>query len=110
MAIYALNLFNVKSEEEYRAYAGGAEAALKRHGGRPLLFGRLSRPAVGDIAPRQVMMVVEWESMEGINGYIHDPKLAEVHPHRDRGVSDFVWHLFDKVEDIGDALAKGETR
>ena len=29
-----------------------------------------------------------------------DPKLVDLHPHRINGTSDYVWHLFDKLEDL----------
>lgn len=109
MSIYALNLFNVADEAEYLAYAAEAERGIARHGGRVRLLGRLNRAPVGDMSPRQVLMIVEWESMSGIAAYVNDPDLTRAHAHRDQGVSDFVWHLFDRVEDIGQALASVGT-
>lgn len=104
MSIYALNLFNLKDPEEYLTYTKKAEAAVAKHGGKPVLFGQLSSTPVGDIKPRQVMMIVEWESKQGIHDYIHDPELEHVHVHRDNGVDDFVWHLFERLEDLGPVL------
>jgi hypothetical protein len=26
--------------------------------------------------------------------------IADLHPHREKGASDYVWHLFDKLEDL----------
>lgn len=105
MSIYALNLFNVEDQAAYLAYAERAEKALQKYGGKPIVLGRLNRSPVGDIAPRQVLMIVEWESLAGIAGYVNDPDLTDAHRDRDRGVRDFVWHLFDRVDDIALALA-----
>ena len=30
----------------------------------------------------------------------NDPALADLHPHREDGTEDYVWHLFDKLEDL----------
>ena len=46
------------------------------------------------------MILVEWESKEAFDGYCRDPKLADLHPHRINGTRDYVWHLFDKLEDL----------
>lgn len=100
MSIYALNLFNVKDKSEYLAYAKGAEKAIAKYGGKVVALGDLSSTPVGDIAPRRVMMLVEWENKAGIKGYINDPELADLHPHRDKGLDDFVWHLFERIEDL----------
>ncbi len=100
MSIYALNLFNVKDKAEYLAYAKGAETAIKKYGGKVIALGDLSSAPVGDILPRQVMMLVEWEDKKGIKGYIEDPNLAALHPHREKGVDNFVWHLFERLEDL----------
>ncbi len=29
-----------------------------------------------------------------------DPALADLHPHRERGTSAYVWHLFDRLDDL----------
>lgn len=104
MSIYALNLFNVKDKAEYLAYAKGAEKAIAKYGGKVIALGNLNSSPVGDIEPRQVMMLVEWEDKAGIKGYINDPELADLHPRRENGVNDFVWHLFEKLEDLRSIL------
>ena len=30
----------------------------------------------------------------------NDPKIADLHPHREKGARDYIWHLFDKLEDL----------
>lgn len=39
-----------------------------------------------------------------LQGYIHDPETAQLHPHREKGLKDFVWHLFDRMEDLEPVL------
>jgi len=41
-----------------------------------------------------------WESKEAFDSYCNDPKIADLHPHREKGAADYVWHLFDKLEDL----------
>jgi len=26
--------------------------------------------------------------------------IADLHPHREKGAGDYIWHLFDKLEDL----------
>ena len=56
--------------------------------------------ASGGIKPRAVLILVEGASKEAFDGYCSDPKIADLHPHREKGASDYVWHLFDKLEDL----------
>jgi hypothetical protein len=46
------------------------------------------------------MIVVEWESKAAFDGYCGDPALADLHPHRENGTNGYVWHLFDRLEDL----------
>jgi len=39
-------------------------------------------------------------SKEAFDSYCNDPKLADLHPHRVKGAGDYIWHLFDKLEDL----------
>lgn len=100
MAIYALNLFNLKSADEYKKYAREAQLGLERHGGKVVAVGDLVSSPQGDIKPRRVMMLVEWESKRAIRNYLEDPELAHIHQHREDGQEDFVWHLFEKLDDL----------
>ncbi len=47
-----------------------------------------------------MLIVVEWESVEAFNSYVNDPALADLHPHREKGGGDYVWHLFDRIDDL----------
>jgi len=99
-AVYALNLFNVSNRDEYLAYSRSSAKEVQAHGGRVVALGKFREAAVGGIEPRTVMIVVEWASKEAFESYRDDPKLADLHPHRVNGTSDYIWHLFDKLEDL----------
>ena len=102
--VYALNLFNVASKEEYIAYSRRSAKEVQAHGGKVVALGKFRESATGDIAPRQVMILVEWESKAAFESYRDDPKLADLHPHRVNGTKDYIWHLFDKLEDLRPVL------
>lgn len=51
-----------------------------------------------------MMILVEWSSKEAFEGYRNDPNLAELHPHRVNGSKNYIWHLFDKLEDLRSVL------
>lgn len=98
--VYALNLFNVANRDEYIAYSRRSAKEVQAHGGRVVALGKFRESATGDIAPREVMILVEWESKAAFESYRDDPKLADLHPHRVNGTKDYIWHLFDKLEDL----------
>lgn len=98
--VYALNLFNVSNKDEYLSYSRRSAMEVKAHGGRVVALGKFRKTAAGDVAPRNVLIVVEWDSMEAFEDYCNDPELADLHPHRVNGTSNYIWHLFDKIEDL----------
>jgi len=98
--VYALNLFNVADRDEYMAYSRRSAKEVQAHGGRVVALGKFRESAKGDIKPRNVMILVEWASREAFQSYRDDPKIADLHPHREKGATDYVWHLFDKLEDL----------
>jgi uncharacterized protein (DUF1330 family) len=98
--VYALNLFNIADRDAYMAYSRRSYKEVVAHGGKVLALGKFREAVVGDIAPRTAMIVVEWASKEAFDGYRNDPKLADLHPHREKGGGDYVWHLFDKLDDL----------
>lgn len=100
MSVYALNLFNVADRDEYRAYSRRSAAEVEAHGGRVVALGRFRRKVTGDIPPRQVLILVEWESEAAFESYRSDPALADLHPHREKGASEYIWHLFDRLDDL----------
>lgn len=106
--VYALNLFDVASKDEYLAYSRRSAAEVKAHGGRVIALGKFQEAIVGDIAPRNVLILVEWTSRQAFDSYCNDPALADLHPHRVNGTDSYIWHLFDKLEDLKPIL-KGEA-
>ncbi|OBJ50139.1 DUF1330 domain-containing protein [Mycobacterium sp. 1423905.2] len=106
MTVYALNLFDVADPDEYLQYAREAPRQVAAHGGRVVALGQFREAVTGDIAPRQVMILVEWESKEAFDSYRDDPQLADLHPHRERGSSNYVWHLLDRLDDLRPVLGR----
>ena len=100
MKVYALNLFNVADKAEYLEYSKRSAQEVQAHGGRVIALGKFREAAAGVIEPRQVMILVEWESRAAFDSYRNDPKLADLHPHRVNGTSDYIWHLFDRLDDL----------
>ena len=100
MKIYALNLFNVSNRDEYLAYSKRSAREVQAHGGRVVALGKFREAAAGAIEPRQVLILVEWDSKEAFDSYCNDPRLADLHPHRINGASDYIWHLFDRLDDL----------
>jgi uncharacterized protein (DUF1330 family) len=102
--VYALNLFNVADRDEYLAYSRRSAKEVVSHGGRVVALGKFREAVAGDIKPRTVMILVEWASKTAFDRYRSDPKIADLHPHREKGACDYVWHLFDKLEDLRSIL------
>jgi uncharacterized protein (DUF1330 family) len=98
--VYALNLFDVANKDEYLAYSRRSTKEVQAHGGRVVALGKFRESATGDIAPRSVLILVEWESREAFESYRNDPALRDLHPHRVNGTSNYIWHLFDKLGDL----------
>jgi uncharacterized protein (DUF1330 family) len=98
--VYALNLFNVANRDEYLAYSRRSAREVGKHGGKVVALGKFREATAGEIKPRQVLIVVEWESKAAFDSYCNDPALADLHRHREGGTADYVWHLFDKLEDL----------
>ena len=98
--VYALNLFDIANRDEYLAYSRRSAAAVEEHGGRVVALGKFSDAIKGDVEPRQALILVEWKSREHFDGYRDDPELADLHPHREAGGGNYVWHLFDRLDDL----------
>lgn len=98
--VYALNLFDVSNRDEYIAYSRRSAQEVSAHGGRVMALGKFREAAAGDITPRTVLILVEWASKAAFDSYCNDPALADLHPHRVQGTRNYVWHLFDKLEDL----------
>ena len=99
-SVYALNLFNVTNKEEYLAYSRRSPKEVQSHGGRVIALGRFREAVAGEIEPRTIFILVEWQSKDAFDSYRNDPALADLHPHRENGTGGYVWHLFDKLDDL----------
>ncbi|WP_059014350.1 DUF1330 domain-containing protein [Mycobacterium sp. M26] len=106
----ALNLFDVVDEEKYAAYFSRLAAAAQPYGGSWVAFGRFRENVTGDLVPRQVLLVVEWESEESFNAFRQDPALADLHPLREDGTSAYIWQTFDGLDLFDPALSFDSIR
>ncbi len=100
MPVYALNLFDVSNKDEYLQYTRRSLGEVQSHGGKLVSLGKFRDAVQGDVSPRSVLILVEWESIEAFESYRNDPQLTDLHPHRENGTANYVWHLFDKLEDL----------
>jgi uncharacterized protein (DUF1330 family) len=101
--VYALNLFDLAPNDDYRAYSRRSVEAIGAHGGRVVALGKQHAAApfaVGDTAPRQVMILVEWASRDAFQAFLDDPGHAELHPLREHGTERYLWWLYDRLEDL----------
>ena len=104
--VYALNLFDIADREEYLVYSRRSAAEVERHGGRVVALGKFADSIKGDIAPREALILVEWKSRAHFDRYREDPALADLHPHREAGGGAYVWHLFDRLDDLRPLLRR----
>ena len=98
--VFALNLFDIANKDEYLAYSRRSPQEVAKHGGRVVALGKFREAAAGDIESRTVLILVEWESKTAFENYCNDPTLASLHEHREKGTSKYIWHLFDRLEDL----------
>ena len=110
MALFALNLFDLAPNDDYRAYSRRSVAAVGKHGGVPVALGRLAGAAEGEVEPRQVMVLVEWPSRAAFDAFVADPGHEDLHPLREHGTTRYLWWLFEKLDDLRPlfALTRGE--
>ena len=47
-----------------------------------------------------MLILVEWDSKDAFDSYCSDPGLADLHAHRENGSSSYIWHLFDRLDDL----------
>ncbi len=101
MSVYALNLFDLADNEDYRAYSRRSVAAVGKHGGRVVALGRDAGAVIeGEIAPRHVMVLVEWPSRESFDAFLADRDLESLHPLREAGTHRYLWWLYDRLDDL----------
>ena len=107
--VFALNLFDLAPNEDYRAYSRRSVSAVGKHGGRVVALGRLSQdaPSAGDVPPRQVMVLVEWPSAEAFSAFKDDPEHEDLHPLREGGTENYLWWAYDRLDDLRPLFSPG---
>lgn len=102
MSLYALNLFDLADNEDYRAYSRRSVDAVGRHDGRVVALGRHAehQAEVGDTDPRQAMVLVEWRDRAAFDAFLADPDLHDLHPLRENGTRRYIWWTFDRLDDL----------
>lgn len=109
MSLYALNLFDLADNDDYRAYSRRSVDAVGKHGGRVVALGKLADDAPvqqGDAAPREAMVLVEWPSAEALQAFLDDPDHAELHPLRENGTRNYLWWAYERLEDLRPLLQR----
>ena len=104
MSLYALNLFDLADNDDYRAYSRRSVDAVGKHGGQ----GRRARASStrtrrcrpGDTPPRRAMVLVEWPSREAFQAFLDDPEHADLHPLRENGTRNYLWWAYERLEDL----------
>jgi uncharacterized protein (DUF1330 family) len=106
MSLYALNLFDLADNDDYRAYSRRSVAAVQKHGASVVALGRLAGAAEGgDAEPRQAMVLVVWPSREAFDAFMADPEHADLHPLREHGTERYLWWLYERLDDLRPLLA-----
>jgi uncharacterized protein (DUF1330 family) len=103
MSLYALNLFDLADNDGYLQYSRRSLAAVRKYGGSVVALGKLDPEApvtVGDTAPRQALVLVEWPSREAFQGFLDDPEHADLHPLREEGTRNYLWWAYERIEDL----------
>jgi uncharacterized protein (DUF1330 family) len=100
--VYALNLFDLADNDLYRQYSRRSADAVGRYGGRVVALGKLREgaPQLGDTPPRTAMIVVEWPSQEAFDSFLNDSENEDLHPLREGGTRNYLWWLYDSLEDL----------
>ena len=102
MSLYALNLFDLAGNDSYRQYSRRSAKAVGKHGGRVVALGRLDGVQEGEpeTEPRTAMVLVEWPSRESFQAFLEDPKHADLHPLREEGTRNYLWWIYERLEDL----------
>jgi uncharacterized protein (DUF1330 family) len=91
-------MFDVTDVEKYLAYFSRLPEVAPQYGGKWVAFGRFRDHLTGEVAPRQVLLLVEWESEEAFNAFRNNPDLADLHPLRENGTAQYIWQTFDGLD------------
>jgi len=108
-SVYALNLFDLADNADYLDYSRSSRDAVGSHGGRVIALGRLadSIETSPGVAPRTVMILVEWPSQEAFDSFLKDPSLRDLHELRSSGTENYLWWSFEKLSDLRPVFQAG---
>ncbi len=109
--LFALNLFDLARNDDYREYSRRSRAAVEAHGGRVVALGRLAAAPVSDgVDPRQAMILVEWGALRPSGNHRGFRPRGCVHPLRENGTRNYLWWTYDRLEDLRPLLgARGRA-
>jgi uncharacterized protein (DUF1330 family) len=110
MPLYALNLFDLADNDLYLQYSRRSVGAVSKHGGRVVALGQLSGVQEGEpgVEPRQAMVLVEWPSRDSFQAFLEDPEHADLHPLREDGTRNYLWWIYERLEDLRPLLVPTE--
>lgn len=111
MTLYALNLFDLADNDLYRQYSRRSPEAVRKHGGQVVALGRLSGVLQEDgldTQPRGVLVLVEWPSRQSLQAFLDDPEFADLHPLREDGTRNYLWWIYERLEDLRPVLIPSE--
>ncbi len=102
MSLYALNLFDLADNDDYRAYSRRSREAVNAHGGSVIALGEHAvHPAeTGAEAPRQALVLVEWRDRAAFDAFLNDPELSDLHPLRENGTHRYIWWTYERLDDL----------
>ena len=107
--VFALNLFDLAENDDYREYSKRSLAAVQKQGGRVVALGKLSGDAEPDPStpPRQAMVLVEWPSRDAFEAFLADPDNEDLHPLRENGTRNYIWWAYERLDDLRPLLKRG---
>ena len=107
MPIYALNLFDLADNDDYRLYSRRSPEAVARYGGEVVALGHQGAEVQpGETAPREALVLVQWPSHQALADYEADPEFADLHPLRQDGTRRYLWWTFERLEDLRPLLRR----
>lgn len=101
MPVYALNLFDLADNDDYRGYSRRSPEAVARYGGRVVALGhRGTEVQPGATPAREALVLVEWPDRAALDAYRADPDFADLHPLREDGTANYLWWTFERLENL----------
>lgn len=102
MSFYALNLFDLAENDSYLQYSRRSPEAVAKHDGRVVALGLLDEAMEreSEVAPRTVMILVEWASRDSFRAFLEDPELEDLHPLREDGTRNYLWWTYESLDDL----------